>query len=239
MKPTGKYFRRNLVLVERNLKEKGSENRNQKRCTGLVEKYSFLFPTRKYFKLVQHLVVFIFTLNLVHCNAANSPENKEENNLLKGIVLVQASQLNELNFELNGTWKTFTEGITTSNTTTYIKYAASPGVWLDDSSGFGGYSSCKLIVEFNSAAGYLITQNPPNNGACFSGDTRKGLYSKTIFKKSTTVANAYNTCEYTFGNSSVATAIAADSSQVNNSNLTTGCVSSFGASPWTRLEKVK
>lgn len=239
MKPTGKYFPRNLELFERNLNEKGSEIRNQKSATGLEEKYSYLFLTRKYLKLVQYLVVLIFTLNLVHCNAANSPENKEENNLLKGIVLVQTSQLNEFNFELNGTWNSFTEGTTTSNTSTYIKYASSPGVWLDDSSGFGGYSNCKLIVEFNSAAGYIITQNPSNNGSCFTGDTRKGLYSKTIFKKSSTVANAYNTCEYTFGNSSVAAAIAVDSSQVNSSNLTTGCVSSFGASAWTRLEKVK
>jgi hypothetical protein len=239
MKSTGNNFRRNLELGEGNLKEKWSENRNQKSLFGLVEKYSLLFPTLKYFNLMQHLVVFIFTLHLVHCNAVNSPENKAENNLLKGIVLVQANQLNqlnELNFELNGTWKSFTEGTATSSSTTYIKYAGSTGVWLED---YSGSSLCKLIIEFNSAAGYIITQNPPNGGGCYSNDTNKGLYSKTIFKKSATVANAYNTCEFTFGNSSVATAIAVDSSQVNISSLTTGCVSSYGASPWTRLEKVK
>lgn len=183
------------------------------------------------------ITLILFTIN---CSGTDSQDSKSETNLLKGIVLYQSNQLSEVNsilFELNGSWKTYTEGSTTSNTLTYIKYAATPGVWLDDSSGFGGYSSCKLIVQFNSTIGYIITQNPENNGACFTGDTRKGLYSKTIYKKSSTVSNAYNYCESTFGKATIAEAISADTSTVNISNLTTGCVSSFGASAWSRIEK--
>jgi hypothetical protein len=216
-------------------------NKNNISHFQIVKRGYFLKHREIFSKIYSNRILMITVIFLfLNCSGADSQESKSETNLLKGIVVYQSNQLSEVNstlFELNGSWKTFTEGISTSNTLTYIKYAATPGVWLDDSSGFGGYSSCKLIVQFNSTIGYIITQNPENNGACFTGDTRKGLYSKTIYKKSSTISNAYNYCESTFGKSTIAEAISADTSSVNISNLTTGCVSSFGATAWSRIEK--
>ena len=170
---------------------------------------------------------------MANCNIESSSSvdsSKNENSLLKSVVLYQSSQISQLGFQMNGTWTSYTEGTTTSTTKTYIASYNGKGTWLDDSSGFGGYSSCKLIIQYDQTLGILITQNPSNNGACFSNDTNKGKYSKIIYFLS---SSKYYYCEATYGKSSASEALSATYT-ADKTNLLTGCGDFKSA--WSRLE---
>ncbi len=177
------------------------------------------------------LVITFQFICMTNCNiesSSSAESSKNENSLLKSIALYQTYQISQLGFQMNGTWTSYTEGTATSNTKTYITSYNGTGTWLDDSS--GGYSSCKLIIQYNQTLGILITQNPPNNGACFSNDTNKGKYSKTIYFLS---SSKYYFCETTFGKSTASEALSATYT-ADKTNLTTGCGDFKSA--WSRLE---
>ena len=194
---------------------------------------SNLIRIRADIKIILAILIQVFCI--ANCNTESSPSDtsKNEISLLKSTILYQNSQISQLGFQMNGTWNSYTEGVSTSSTKTYITSYNGKGTWLDDSSEFGGFSTCKIIVQYDQTSGILITQNPPNNGACFSNDTNKGKYSKTIYFLS---SSKYYYCETNYGKSNSSEALSA-TYKADKTNLLTGCGDLN--SPWSRLEKVE
>ena len=124
------------------------------------------------------MAAFLITnCNLIGLQEDSSEAEQEQSilGLTTGLLISDAQDL-----ALNGSWNSFSGNATTSDTITTIAGRKDSGLWLDDSSGFGGYTSRYLIAAYDNSAGYVITQNPPNNGA-YSGDTTKGKYFKIVF----------------------------------------------------------
>ena len=106
------------------------------------------------------------------------------------------------------------------------------GIWLTDGS---GYSTCVRLVSFNNTEGTFISQNPPNNGACYSGDSFKGKYFKGLFFKSTfNGKEVYWTCTIFDAKDSIAAA----KEVADNTDRSTPESSGCGGSSWSRLEQV-
>ncbi|MCB1143718.1 MAG: hypothetical protein H7A24_06525 [Leptospiraceae bacterium] len=185
------------------------------------------------------LSLFIVISLSVGCNAIGMG-NKAQDNLeserstLQALVVGQQQTITSQNaslFALNGSYNNYTGTSTTSTTYTYITAkSGQTGVWLDDSTGFGGYSSCYLIVEFSD--GVIYTQNPEKNGACFSNDSNKGKYNKIVYFANPSAANSYYYCTTAFGKASLAEA-KADTTAATVSDIQTGCSSSA----WSRIDK--
>ncbi|HMV44357.1 MAG TPA: hypothetical protein PK079_04900 [Leptospiraceae bacterium] len=172
-------------------------------------------------------------------NVSKTDEADKNNALLATIVQTQnlnaanltIATLNNSQFILNGSWNSFTGNGTTSNTIVTISAkSGSNGVILNDSSGFGGYSSCAIVTAFDNSAGYYVSQNPENNGGCFAGDTNKGKFFKTIFFAE---GSKYWTCTINTPVATSALAVAVTDNTTKTSPGTTGC----GGFSWSRLEK--
>ncbi|MBL0263560.1 MAG: hypothetical protein IPQ05_06685 [Leptospiraceae bacterium] len=169
-------------------------------------------------------------------NTTSSDDSAKNNALLAAIVQTQSlnaanttiSNLNNSQFILNGTWNSFTGNATTGAAPITISAKQnSNGVILTDGV---GYSSCYLIVQFDNSSGYYITQNPENNGGCFSPDTNKGKFLKTVFFAEGT---KYWTCTIYTPVATAAAAVAVADNTTRTSPGTTGC----GGFAWSRLEK--
>jgi hypothetical protein len=181
-------------------------------------------------------------LLLTNCqNASSSDDSAKNNALLAAIVQTQSlnaanatiSSLNNSQFILNGTWNSFTGNGTTSNTIVTISAkSGSNGVILNDSSGFGGFSTCSIVTTFDNSSGYYISQNPENNGACFTGDTNKGKFFKTVFFVE---GSKYWTC--TVNGTAAASSQAAAIAVVDNTTKTSPGTGGCGGFSWSRLEK--
>ena len=168
---------------------------------------------------------------------ACSKESEDDNTGLI-LALVQTQNLNAANaslnaernsqFILNGSWNSFTGNATTGGSilTISAKQGAN-GTILTDGTGF---SSCAIINQFDNNAGYYIAQNPENNGGCFSGDTNKGRYFKTIFFQD---GSRYWTCTIFSAQTSIAAAVAVVDNTTKTSPGTSGC----GGFAWSRIER--
>ncbi|MCG6144396.1 hypothetical protein ND856_01005 [Leptospira bandrabouensis] len=179
-------------------------------------------------------ILSLFLLGqIIACQAEKQISESDANNkLLIGLLAGQASESSK-DFALNGVWNSFTGNGTTLDTiSTYSAKSGSKGLQLDDSSGFGGYSSCYIIIEFNNAEGSFITQNPENNGGCFAGDTNKGKYNKVFFFKNTAKENSYWICTVAFGKTYDVAKAQADTTTKTNPG-SSGC----GASAFSRIDK--
>jgi hypothetical protein len=165
---------------------------------------------------------------------------KEEKTDNTGLVLalVQTQNLNSANaslnaernsqFILNGSWNSFTGNATTgASIVTVNAKQGSNGVFLTDGTGF---SSCAIINQFDNNSGFYIAQNPENNGGCFSGDTNRGRYFKTIFFQD---GARYWTCTIFSAQTTLAAALAVVDNTTRTSPGTTGC----GGFAWSRLER--
>jgi hypothetical protein len=192
-----------------------------------------------FLKIKSMLAVSIVAITITACQESKSDDSGK--NLGFVAALVQTQNLNAANtslanernsqFILNGSWNTFTGNGTTSSTIVTISAkSSSNGVILNDSSAFGGFSSCSIVSLFDNTAGTYISQNPENNGACFAGDTNKGRFFKTIFFAEGT---KYWTCTIF---TPVATAAAANAI-VDNTIRTNPGVSGCGNFAWSRLER--
>ena len=176
-------------------------------------------------------------LFLTNCqNTASSDDSAKNNALLAAIVQTQnlntanatIANLNNSQFILNGTWNSFTGNATTGAAIVTISAKQnSNGVYVTDGI---GYSSCNIIASFDNSSGYYITQNPENNGACFTGDTNKGKFFKTIFFAE---GSKYWTCTIFTPVATAALAVAVVDNTTNTSPGTSGC----GGFAWSRLEK--
>ncbi len=184
-------------------------------------------------------ITILFLLTTSFCSQKNMVEKSEsDTNLLFGLLAGQLTgqqQESGKDFILNGQWDSFTGNGTTKDTIQTINAKQGvKGVLLTDSSGFGGYSSCSIIYEFSNTNGIYIAQNPENNGGCFSGDTNKGKYFKTVFFKNTEKSNSYWTCTINFpGVATQSDATAIVDTTIKTNPGTTGC----GSSSWSRIEK--
>lgn len=173
---------------------------------------------------------------LAGCQANTVPESDAEQNLILGLASGQVLEAGK-DFALNGQWNAFTGSGTTSDTITTITAKAGTGVWLDDSSGFGGYSACYVVTSYSNGTGYVITRNPPNHGSCPDGftDSNIGKYNKVVF-----FSDTYNDkpvfwfCSVAFGQNSEAEAVAAEDT-ADRSDPT--AANTCGSSPWSRLER--
>ncbi|TGL17479.1 hypothetical protein EHQ46_16560 [Leptospira yanagawae] len=172
-------------------------------------------------------------LSFSHCEMEKQVSESEANqNLLVGLLAGSAIESNK-DFALNGVWNSFTGNGTTSDTlTTFSAKFGQKGLQLDDSSGFGGYSSCYIIIEFNNSEGSFITQNPENNGGCFTGDTNKGKYNKVFFFKNTAKENSFWLCTVAFGKTYEEAKAQTDTSTKTNPG-SSGC----GASAFSRYDR--
>ncbi|MCW7479702.1 hypothetical protein [Leptospira kanakyensis] len=179
------------------------------------------------------ILSLILLSNFIACQTEKQvSETDANNNLLIGLLAGQSAESTK-DFALNGMWNSFTGSGTTSNTlTTFSAKFGQKGVQLEDSSGFGGYSGCYIIIEFNNAEGSFITQNPENNGGCFAGDTNKGKYNKVFFFKNTDKNNSYWVCTVAFGKTYDEAKAQADTSTKTNPG-SSGC----GASAFSRYDK--
>ena len=147
--------------------------------------------------------------------------------LTTGLVFSEAQDL-----ALNGSWNSFSGNATTSDTITTIMGRKSSGLWLDDSSGFGGYTSRYLIAAYDNSAGYVITQNPPNNGA-YSGDATKGKYFKIVFFAEGSIY-WHCTLNGSDAKDTLAEAQAISDTADRSDPASSGC----GGFSWSRLERV-
>ncbi|XDD46066.1 hypothetical protein AB3N60_15320 [Leptospira sp. WS39.C2] len=183
--------------------------------------------------LIQTLVLLGLSFHFTACQMEKQvPESESEQNLLVGLIAGSVAESSK-DFTLNGVWNSFTGNGTTSDTlTTFSAKFGSKGLQLDDSSGFGGYSSCYIIIEFNNAEGSFITQNPENNGGCFAGDTNKGKYNKVFFFKNTAKENSFWLCTVAFGKTYAEAKAQADTSTKTNPG-SSGC----GASAFSRYDR--
>ncbi|MBM9592474.1 hypothetical protein JWG41_19810 [Leptospira sp. 201903075] len=175
----------------------------------------------------------LILLALIACSTEKQvSETDSNNNLLMGLLAGQVSESSK-DFTLNGVWNSFTGNATTLDTiTTFSAKYGTHGLQLDDSSAFGGFSSCYIIIEFNNAEGSFITQNPENNGGCFAGDTNKGKYNKVFYFKNTAKENSYWLCTVAFGKTYDVAKAQADTSTRTNPG-SSGC----GASAFSRYDK--
>jgi hypothetical protein len=182
------------------------------------------------------VVAVIASAMFTFCSKPNQvDQSKADQSLFLGLLAGQAQELNR-DFILNGQWNEFTGNGTTSNTILTVSgKSGSKGLLLSDSSGFGGFSSCSILEKFENNAGYYITQNPINNGACFTGDTNKGKYFKVVFFKNTDKANSYWYCNLNASASknSIEEAEAVEDNAVRTSPGSSGC----GSFSWSRIEK--
>jgi hypothetical protein len=185
------------------------------------------------------LTMLMLTLSQA-CNQSETVDkSKADSNLLIGLLAGQNAGLasgisSELSkdFVLNGRWNAFTgNGTTSTQITTIQAKNGQTGLQLDDSTAFGGTSSCYVITEFNNTEGSYITQNPENNGACFTGDTNKGKYNKNFFFANTAKSNSYWSCQVAFGKT-LAEARAQTDTSTRTSPGTAGC----GTFAFSRLE---
>lgn len=188
-------------------------------------------------------MVYYLLLSITACQGTIPTSSANEKNLNLLAAIIQTKNLEDANntianmnasqLILNGTWNSFTGNGTTLDTIVTISAKqGSNGLILTDSSSFGGFSSCGIIVRFNNSSGYYIAQNPENNGACFTGDGNKGKYFKTVFADN----GKYWTCSVNaVGVSTIAEAVAISDTTNKTSPGTSGC-SGFS---WSRLEKDK
>lgn len=183
--------------------------------------------------LFQTLVLLGLTFLFTACQMEPQvPESEANENLLVGLLAGSALESNK-DFALNGVWNSFIGNGTTLDTlTTFSAKAGQKGVQLDDSSGFGGYTSCYIIVEFNNSEGSFITQNPENNGACFSPDGNKGKYNKVFYFKNTAKENSIWLCTVAFG-----LTLDAARTQTDTSNRSNPSASGCGASAFSRYDR--
>jgi hypothetical protein len=188
-------------------------------------------------QIVRTILAVLLVSFIITCSNKALDNEKKESNILAASLIYQSSNLQILQgsfFALNGSWNSFTGNATTANTQTTInaRYTAQGGVWLDDGN---GYSTCTLITTFDNNAGYVIVQNPQNNGACFTGDTNKGKYFKIVYFADSSVSGRYWYCylNATSAASSVAAAIAISDTSSRTNPGTSGC-SGFS---WSRLDK--
>ncbi|GBF43841.1 hypothetical protein LPTSP2_31440 [Leptospira ellinghausenii] len=179
------------------------------------------------------LIGLLFSFSFSFCQMEKQvPESESEKNLILGLVAGQVAESSK-DFALNGVWNSFTGNGTTLDTlTTFSAKFGLKGVQLDDSSAFGGYSSCYIIIEFNNSEGSFITQNPENNGGCFAGDTNKGKYNKVFFFKNTAKENSYWLCTVAFGKSYAEAKAQTDTTTKTNPG-SSGC----GASAFSRYDR--
>ena len=133
--------------------------------------------TNAQYALVAAMAVALFCAQCgdISLNGAKESSDDQVLGLTTGLTLSNSQDL-----VLNGSWNSFTGNGTSTDTITTIIGREGSGLWLDDSSGFGGYTSRYLIAGYSNSEGYVITQNPPNNGA-YTGDTNKGKYFKIVF----------------------------------------------------------
>ncbi|MBU45455.1 MAG: hypothetical protein CMN76_19745 [Spirochaetaceae bacterium] len=157
-------------------------------------------------------------------------EKQSQNQLLLGLLAGTALESGK-DFALNGVWDSyFGSGTSTTTITTISAKSGTTGLWLDDDS---SYSSCVRIIQFNNAEGVAITQNPSQNGACFSSDPNKGKYNKVLFFPSTyNGKDVFWNCTIAFGKDTVQAALDAEDTSNRTSPESSGC----GSSPWSRLE---
>lgn len=169
----------------------------------------------------------------IGCNQPNQVDSsKADSNFVFGLLAGQNSEAGK-DFVLNGVWNSFTGNGTTLDTiTTFNAKLGQKGLQLDDSRGFGGYSSCYIIIEFNNSEGSFITQNPENNGACFTGDTNKGKYNKVFFFRNTAKENSYWSCTVAFGKT-----LEEAKAQTDTSNRTNPGTAGCGASAFSRYDR--
>jgi hypothetical protein len=161
-------------------------------------------------------------------------EKNDNNDLFVALLIGKETGSTEAlatQLELNGSWDSYYSSTVASNSITTIgAVSGKNGSWIDDTSGFSSYY---LITAYSNqgtgSSGYIIKQNPQNNGA-YSGDTTKGKYSKVTFYKSSTTKFYY--CENVFGKSSQAEAIAASGPNIpSNPEASNTC----GTSNWSWL----
>lgn len=180
-------------------------------------------------KQTNRFALIMLMLFLVSACSRNDKDDgsKADKNLLIGLITGQNSgiasgQASELSkdFVLNGRWNTFTgNGTTSTQITTILAKTGQTGIQLDDATTF---SSCYVIIEFNNTEGSYITQNPENNGACFTGDTNRGRYNKVFFFANAGRANSYWSCTVAFGKT-LAEARSQTDTSTRTSPGTTGC----------------
>ncbi len=177
----------------------------------------------------------IFTITLLFVSCTNE-EKKDNTGLL--LALVQTNNLNNANqnltaernsqFILNGSWNSFTGNATNGGSiVTISSRSGSNGVYLTDGIGF---SSCSIINQFDNNVGFYVSQNPENNGGCFTGDTNRGRYFKTIFFAEGT---RYWTCTIFNPQTTAAAAAALADNTTRTSPGTSGC----GGFSWSRMER--
>lgn len=179
------------------------------------------------------LIITLCLLSVSFCVQQDETSKKVDSNLAERALLFTAFTYNkeETNLTLNGAWNSFTGTGTTTNTITTISATlAKNGSWIDDSSGFGGYTSAYVIAYYDNKAKVIITQNPPNNGA-YTGDTTKGKYSKILWTENTAKAGSYYYCSIVNGKSTITDALN-DTKTADSSNISTGC----GGFSWSRIE---
>ncbi|MBE7439737.1 MAG: hypothetical protein HS115_14870 [Spirochaetales bacterium] len=186
--------------------------------------------------------IFLMTLALTRCLEVAIPatgESKEEfdrttHTLLLGVEGLKRQKDNDVAavygslFELRGAWNSYTGNGTTQDTV--VRYPSGLDETVHtDSSAFGGYASCEVLKYFNNA-GLLITQNPENYGACFSGDTNKGKYNKSVYFRD---GGRVWICSVAFGKATFEDALNSADNANRSSPGTAGC----GSSAWSRIEK--
>jgi hypothetical protein len=163
----------------------------------------------------------------------NCTSEKNDNNDLVIGLLTGNNEALATQLELNGSWDSYySSTVASTSITTIGAVSGKNGSWIDDSSGFSSYY---VITSYSNqgsgTSGYIIKQNPQNNGA-YTGDTTKGKYSKVTYYKSTTTKYYY--CENVFGKSTQAEAILATGATIpTNPEASNTC----GTSNWSWLIK--
>lgn len=158
----------------------------------------------------------------------NDTVSKEEYNTALLIAIWQEAT----SFPLAGTWETFTGDSTTTGGKLYYPSSRNEVILTDGVSSFGTYSSCSLLKSFTGDS--FVTQNPENNGGCYSGDTSKGKYFKTVYFTHTD--GKIYTCTLNGLNPALSQVEAeAIEDTSNRSDPGTGGCSGFS---WSRIERV-
>ncbi|MBE7410664.1 MAG: hypothetical protein L6Q54_03030 [Leptospiraceae bacterium] len=190
------------------------------------------------------LLLFIL-ISLIFSGCQNSNENyknQADTNALAGILGVIAEKSKLL--ELNGKWQANTgSGTSTASLTTISAVKGSTGAWIDDSSSFGGYNMCVIIVDFDNTTKTMITQNPEKQGNCPNGfsDSNKGKFNKIVWTTGSN-PNQFYFCSVTYGQATRALAEAVTDNSVKTNPSVTGCCSgqtcATATNSWSKLDRV-
>ncbi len=193
--------------------------------------------------LAVNILLLVTSFLALGCqNDVEKYKDQSDTNALVGILGISSEKSKLL--ELNGKWQANSGStVSTSSYTTISAVKGTLGAWVDDSSAFGGYNSCYIIIDFDNTTKTMITQNPEKQGNCPNGysDSNKGKYNKIVWTRGTS-DNQFYYCSITYGQATQAAANAVTDNSDKTNPSVTGCCSgqtcATATNPWSRLDRV-